>query len=90
MPLATCPTAILIEYVDAPLPGPAPRGRPGRNAALGDALLAMQPGGQALDVNRSLKATTQFIWRVRQRGNQALRFKVRAMRPGWTRIWRVA
>jgi hypothetical protein len=88
MPLATSPTAILIEYVDAPLPERVPP--VSRNAALGEALKGMQPGGQALDVNRSSKATTQFIYRLRRQGNQALRFRVRTVRPGWTRIWRVA
>jgi hypothetical protein len=81
-------TELIIEYVDAPLPEPEPRGGSKRQA-LFEALGGLIPGGQAIEVNRALKATDQYVYRFRVERGREMRFKIRVSRPGWCRIWRM-
>lgn len=77
---------LIIEYCDDPPPDEN-RGR--KREALYEALMNLQVGGQGIDLNRSLAAATNYVYRFRVERDRELRFKVRATRPGWSRIWRV-
>lgn len=81
-------TELIIIPGEYPLPEDLPKGRP-RATAIRDALGMLTVGGQSIEVNRHRKAAEHYVYRHRVENGRDLGFKVRASKPGWSRIWRV-
>jgi hypothetical protein len=64
---------------------PGPRKHEPLYAALADLVV----GGPALEVNRGVSAAEGYAYRVRRDRGMEMKFRVRASRPGWSKIWRV-
>jgi hypothetical protein len=43
----------------------------------------------SLDVNRAKRAAQAYVYRYRRERASEAQFRIRQIRPGWSRIWRV-
>lgn len=63
--------------------------RPAETRDRMNGLLEQLTVGMSLDVNRDRRATLAHVYRyAKERGLRGA-FKVRGVRPGWSRVWRV-
>jgi hypothetical protein len=76
-----------IRFVDAPLPEREPPGR--KREELFTVLAGIEVGGAAVDVNRKLKSVQHYVYRFRVLRGRELRFLVRPVSEGVSRIWRI-
>jgi hypothetical protein len=53
------------------------------------ALLQELAVNMSLDVNRSKRATQAHVYRFRRQFSPDAQYRIRALKPGWSRIWRV-
>jgi len=81
-------TKLEFALVNAPLPERPPPGH--KRNALFSVLAGMTVGGQAVDVNRKLKSVQHYVYRFRVTYGRELRFLIRQIKPGCSRVWRVA
>jgi hypothetical protein len=74
------------EFGTAPLPPVA------KLAVMRDRMFALldQLGvNMSLDVNRAKRATQAHVYRYRRERGNGNEYRIRPIRPGWSRIWRV-
>jgi len=55
-----------------------------------DFILELLNVGDTFDFDRGRKAVENYVYRYRRRASRELRFIVRQVEPGRSRVWRVA
>jgi hypothetical protein len=79
---------ITIVPCDDPLP---PRRRAVLQEQVFGVLGSLKVGGGCVEMNRSLKAAANYVYRYRRLCDaRGQRFAVRPSKPNWVKIWRVA
>jgi hypothetical protein len=84
MPLDTLP----LEHAFGSEPFPAVA-RPAETRDRMFDLLEKLDINMSLDINRSKRATQAYVYRYKGLNAPDAQYKIRTLRPGWSRIWRV-